>query len=122
MTKPKPIPIRVYRNGREVCNLCCKAGADEYQRRKRVMWERQNHMCCLYGFIPSCPGRLNWGEAMFAHEIPRGLGGGSRDDRIDVGGKRLNGVAHASCNSLQGSRRIRFNDSYNKMLVPQNGK
>jgi hypothetical protein len=112
-TKPKPVPVRIYRDNREVCVLTCKAGADEYQRRKRVMWERQNHMCCLHGFISSCPGKLNWADAIFAHEVPRGLGGGSRDDRIDIGGKRLNGVAHSQCNYIAGSRRIRFNDAYN---------
>jgi hypothetical protein len=114
--KSKPEAIHYSRDGREQCNLRTKEGQDEYERRKRAMWDRQMHICCLYGFIESCPGKLNWADAMFAHEIPRGHGGGSRDDRIEVKGKLQNGVAHARCNSLQGSRRINFNVPYNDRI------
>ena len=107
--KTVPVAVRTAKDGREIVNLLCKAGRDEYVRRKRLMWERQGRFCCLYGFIPGCPGKLRWEDAMFAHEIPRGHGGGARDDRTEIDGKWLNGVAHPQCNSLAGSRRIKFN-------------
>jgi hypothetical protein len=117
---PKPsqikIPrtaVRVLMGGKEQCNLLTKEGRDEYQLRKRIMWERQGRVCCLHGHIASCPGKLSWADAVFAHEIPRGHGGGSHDDRIEVDGKRQNGAAHSKCNYLQGSRRIAFNAAYN---------
>ena len=116
--KKKPVAVRVFKDGREVCNLLCKEGRDEYMRRKRVMWERQKGICCLFGIDPTCPGKLNWGDAMFEHEGGRGSGGGKRDDRIEIVEERngmtikrnLNGVAHAKCNSWKGSRRINYND------------
>jgi hypothetical protein len=120
--RSQPPAIRVKRDGAEVCNLLTKEGRDEYQRRKRVMWERQGRMCCLYGFVEGCPGKLNWAEASFAHEVPRGHGSGSRDDRDEVPDpktgrmKRQNGVAHWRCNSMQGSRRIAFNAAYNDQI------
>ena len=46
------------------------------------MWERQKGICCLYGFLPECPGKLLLKEATFDHENERGAGGGKRDDRI----------------------------------------
>lgn len=117
--KPKPVAVRVFRDGREQCNQLTKEGRDEYERRKRVMWERQNRMCCLHGHIVSCPGKLNWADASFEHEIPKGHGGGSVDDRIEktVHGKLLwqNGVSHWKCNGLKGSRRIAFNEPHNRV-------
>src|SRR6266704_4988842 len=89
--KSKPVAVRVMKNGAEKCNLLCAEGRREYQRRTREMWERQEHMCCLQWHIKSCPGRLNWADATFDHEVARGHGGGSRDDRILVNGKWLNG-------------------------------
>lgn len=112
--KPQRAAVRVLRDGREICNQLTKEGRDEYEGRKREAWERQGRMCCLYRHINSCPGKLNWSDAVFAHEIPRGHGGGSQDDRIVVKGKRQNGAAHSRCNYLQGSRRIHFNAAYNE--------
>ena len=34
--KKKPVAVREFAGGREVCNLLCKEGRDEYMRRKRV--------------------------------------------------------------------------------------
>lgn len=104
-----PEAVRVLRDGREVCNLLTKAGRDEYERRKRVMWERQGKRCFL------CGERLAWGEAMFEHWDGRGHGGGHRDDRIEKDGKPYNGVAHPLCNSLKGSKR--YNPLANDFIV-----
>lgn len=122
---PRPKDIRrepevvrkVYRNGvlvREQCNLLTKAGMEEYRRRVRVMWERQGKRCCLEGRAPGCPGRLAWSDAMFEHEDGRGMGGGSRDDRIEKPDKDgvmrpYNGAAHPQCNTWKGSQRISYN-------------
>jgi hypothetical protein len=108
--KPSKPTVRVFRDGREVCNLLVKAGKDEYNRRMRVMWERQKRRCCLEGIIEGCTGYLKWEEATFEHQNGRGHGGGSRDDRIEIDGKPVNGVAHPRCNIAKGSRRIDYLD------------
>jgi len=120
--KPKPLAVRIYRDGREVCNQLTKEGRDIYEGRKRKAWERQAQMCCLFGHINSCPGKLNWSDTTFDHEVPRGHGGGSQDDRIEVVDKKTgkvlwqNGAAHARCNYLKGSRRIKYNAAHNDAL------
>jgi len=106
--KPKPA-VRIFRDGREWCNMNTKAGRDEYDRRRRVMWERQNKRCCLEGIAPDCPGRLSWEYATFEHENGRGHGGGKRDDRIEIEGKWINGVSHPQCNVWKASRRYNYN-------------
>lgn len=101
-----------YPNGREVCKLEIKNGRDEYFRRKRAMWERQSKKCGL-SIAPQCKaagGKLNWADAQFGHQAPRGHGGGSRDDRIEIDGKPHNYALCVWCNSLQGSRRISMED------------
>ena len=100
--------VKVFRDGREKCNLLCKAGRDEYERRKDVMHKRQKGICCLYGHVSICPGPLRRSDAAFEHEA--GRTSGHRDDRIEVNGKPQNGVAHPECNSFKGSRRISYND------------
>lgn len=91
-------------------SLLTKAGRDEYARRKRLMWLRQGKRCCLEGWIKGCPGKLALADAVFEHEAGRGMDGGHRDDRTLKDGKPYNGVAHAWCNSLKGSRRMNYND------------
>jgi hypothetical protein len=107
--KKPPVVVRVFRDGREQVNLLCKAGRDEYESRKDKMHERQKGICCLYGHVKGCPGRLRRSEAVFEHED--GRTGGHRDDRIEVNGKQVNGVSHPICNTQKGSRRIAYNDA-----------
>ena len=107
-TKKPPKPaVKVFPDGREVCSDT-KAGRDEYQRRKRVMFDRQKGICCLKDHDPLCPGKMRFVESTFEHE--NGRGGGKRDDRVEVNGKPINGCSHAWCNSRKGSKRIMFND------------
>ena len=122
---PKPaqikrqIPhVKIMPDGREILQtrMTHSSGAEgraEYKRRVRLMWERQDKMCCLFGFIPECPGRLDLRVATFEHENCRG--GGKRDDRISLpNGDWINGAAHAACNGLKGSRRIAYNRARNQ--------
>lgn len=103
-------PVKVFADGREVCECKTEAGREEYKRRKRLMWERQNKRCILEGICPTCPGKLRWGEATFEHEKGRGSGGSKRDDRIEINGKRTNGVAHIQCNGWKASRSIQYSE------------
>lgn len=120
--KDQPPAVRTYAGGREECNLLTKEGRDIYRGRTRQAWERQGGMCCLYGFIPDCPGKLPWAIATLDHEIPRGYGGASRDDRMEIkvrmkdGSTKVrwrNGAAHPQCNIAKGSRRIEYNAAHN---------
>jgi hypothetical protein len=126
LPKPKDKPrldlsaVRVYRDSREVCITALNhpAGAEgrkEYKRRIAAMHKRQKGICCLYGFIPECPGKLSLREATFEHEA--GRGGGKRDDRIELpDGTWINGVSHLLCNSTKGSRYIPFNEHRSKSV------
>ena len=75
--------IRILKDGREILNLLTKEGRDEYMRRLREMWERQNRRCCLEGYIKNCPGKLRLADAVFEHQDGRGYDAGHRDDRIE---------------------------------------
>jgi len=113
--KKEPVAVKVFRDGREQCNLLCKEGADEYQRRKWAMRDRQKNRCCLEGIIPDCPGFLAKVDTTFEHEF--GRTGGKRDDRIERPNPEtgemewINGASHFWCNSKKGSRRITYNDA-----------
>jgi hypothetical protein len=87
--------VRVYRDGREVCQNS-KAGWLEYKRRVKVMVERQNRRCCL------CNRPLALGNATFEHQRRRGMGAAWRDDRIEKDGQPWNGAAHWVCNREKG--------------------
>jgi len=93
--------VRVYRNAqgdvvREVCQNS-KAGWLEYNRRVKVMVERQVRRCCL------CNRPLALANATFEHQRRRGMGAAFRDDRIeDAKGNWINGAAHWSCNVERG--------------------
>jgi hypothetical protein len=109
--KHEPVAVRVMKDKRELCNMLTKAGRDEYERRKKAMWLRQNKRCCLEGHIEGCPGVLYWQDTVFEHAAGRGHGGGTRDDRIEINGKWVNGAAHSVCNSKKASRRIDYNEA-----------
>jgi hypothetical protein len=107
----EPETIRIYADGRECLNLATPEGKAEYRRRVQLMLERQRGICCLYGHIPGCPGRLKPHLACFEHENLRGMGGALRDDRIVLpNGQWQNGAAHYQCNKLKGSQRIQYNN------------
>jgi hypothetical protein len=99
-----------HRDGREVCNDTA-AGKRDYTGRTVEMWERQDGKCAICG---------HWIElryATFDHEEPRGMGGGSRDDRTVVNGEWHNAAAHGICNTRKGSKRYRW---VNGKYVPVN--
>lgn len=118
--KPRQIkqtrpPVKIFADGREICDLKTKAGHDEYSARKRKMWDRQAHKCCLQisRICKLRQGRLPWEEAQFEHTLGRTAG--KRDDRIEVPDERypegnvmrpINGVACPWCNSQKGSRSL----------------
>ncbi len=88
--------VRVYPNGREVCQDS-KAGWAEYKSRVEAMLVRQNWRCCL------CQKRLGLGEATFEHQRRRGIGAAWRNDKIlDEEGNWINGAAHWVCNAIKG--------------------
>ena len=103
---PKPGQIKkqpeveyVYADGRTKLNQNIKAGRDEYQRRKRVAWEQQGRKCSI------CKQPLRWADTTVDHKSPRGMGGGSIDDR-----QENIAAAHGVCNCAKGSKRTGFYD------------
>lgn len=70
--KKVPVPIKVFRDGREQVNLLCKEGRDIYEARKRFAWEKQDRLCSIGG------EPLRWSDSVVDHIRPRSLG---RDDR-----------------------------------------
>jgi hypothetical protein len=98
------VHVKVCRDGREICNLKTAAGDREYKRRTMEMRTRQRNIC------PVCTLYLEEEDTTFDHEIPRGHGGGSRDDRIwveDEDGviQPRNFATHYKCNGERGSKR-----------------
>jgi hypothetical protein len=88
--------VRVYRDGREVCNDNPK-GWKEYRRRVEVMLQRQHWRCSL------CGKRLRLADATFEHQRRRGLHGATRQDAIETpDGKPINSAAHWVCNVEKG--------------------
>jgi len=91
--------VIVRRDGREVCAKTFR-GRKEYHRRVVAMCERQSWCCSI------CGGPMVLGEsATFEHTDGRGMGGGHRDDRIEINGKPHNSAAHGFCNAMKGSKR-----------------
>jgi len=88
--------VRVYPDGREVCETKIRAGHEEYKRRVKLMWERQGRRCCL------CGKALALLNATFEHQRRRGMGSAWRDDRITKDGQDYNGAAHWMCNGVRG--------------------
>ena len=97
--KREVVVEKVFRDGRTKINLNCKAGRDLYESRKRFAWEEQGRLCSL------CHEPLAWSDSTVDHKTPRGMGGGSRDDR-----QQNIAAAHGTCNALRGSRRSGFYD------------
>ena len=95
--KKEPVAVKVFAGGREVCNHLCKAGRDEYERRKRKAWEDQNRICAI------CHKPLSWKDTTCDHKKPRKMGGSERDDRQE----NLAAV-HWICNTERGSKRQGF--------------
>lgn len=116
-TRPVELENRAFitmPDGREICRNHTETGTSEgraeYGRRIKAMLERQRGVCCLAGYAPMCPGPLRLNDCTFEHELPRGIGGSKRDDRICLpNGKWLNGASHYGCNQWKGSRNIRYN-------------
>ena len=105
MAFPKPKkrrrePIKVYRDGREICDRRTDLGAYEYRHRVVIMFFRQGQKCGI------CKKRMELFDATFEHQDGRGMGGGHRDDRIIKDGKPYNFAAHSWCNNLKGSKRL----------------
>ena len=94
--------VRVYPNGREVCQST-EAGRLEYKARLQNMLFRQGHVCCICGRVDHALG----GPFTFEHSDLRGMGAARRDDRIEIDGKPVNGAAHFWCNAVKGSQRIK---------------
>jgi hypothetical protein len=104
--------VKVFADGREVCNLETAAGKREYGQRLEQMIMRQHGYCCL------CGEWLRPMDATFDHEDGRGMGGARRDDRIVLpNGTWINGAAHEWCNNEKGSRRIAYNFRFQPAAV-----
>lgn len=86
--------------GREVLDLKTAEGRREYYRRIADMALRQKGNCSLCGL----PMRID--DCTYEHESGRGMGGGHRDDRIEINGKNYNSAAHSMCNVRKGSVRL----------------
>lgn len=96
----KIIGVKVFPDGREICGKDA-AGQREYRRRRLLMRDRQNELCCL------CGQWMAEDEASFEHEAGRTAG--RRDDRIELpDGRRINGASHSLCNYARGSKRTPF--------------
>ena len=89
--------VRVYPDGREVCDTKTRAGNEEYRRRVKLMWERQQRHCSL------CGRPMALGNATFEHQRRRGMGAAWRQDAIeDKDGNPINSAAHWVCNGVRG--------------------
>jgi hypothetical protein len=96
--------VKVFPDGREVCNLKVKAGKQEYYQRTITMLQRQRFLCAM------CHENMHPIWAEFDHEAGRGSGGGHRDDRIEVDGHWQNAALCRTCNSEKGSKRYHWVD------------
>lgn len=90
--------VRIYDDGREVCDVGSMSGHCEYRSRVSLMVTRQDFRCCI------CLQPFKVYELpTFEHE--NGRGGGKQDDRIEIDGVLVNGASHEICNSQRGSKR-----------------
>ena len=104
--------VKVFPDGREVCDCTTKQGRSEYNSRTVSMAERQSHRCAM------CQRSLHGYRPTFDHEAGRGAGGGHRDDRIEVFIPDEDGITIRwqnaalcrSCNSEKGSKRYHWHE------------
>jgi hypothetical protein len=102
---PKPAarkrePVKVFPDGRVVCDLTTRPGRKEYFRLKEAMICRQRFLCAICGsWLWLCE---------FDHEDGRGANGGHRDDRIVVDGEWHNAALCFQCNLEKGSKRYHW--------------
>jgi hypothetical protein len=96
--------VKVFGDGREVCQDNA-GGRREYYMRLKAMVERQDHECCI------CRKPMLLSDATFEHQDGRGMNGGHRDDRIEKDGRPYNGAAHRWCNNEKGSKRMIYTRS-----------
>ena len=109
MIHPYPKPRRsreryAYRtmpDGREICNKTA-LGRAEYRKRTLAMAERQGWRCELCG-LAMTPDTVT-----FDHQQGRGMGGGKRDDRMELNGLRFNAAVHGICNADKASRIVPY--------------
>jgi 5-methylcytosine-specific restriction endonuclease McrA len=94
MLKETTSALLIYDSGREICRSTPE-GRVEYNRRKRIAWESQGKCCAL------CGKRLRLSYATIDHILPRGMGGGMRNDAQGA----IQCVCH-SCNIEKGSQRL----------------
>lgn len=94
-SKTKKAAVRVFGDGREVVHR-----AQIYIERTEAMARRQKNKCAMCVLSFAIVGRPT-----FDHEAVRGMGGGHRDDRIEVNGKWQNAALCVACNTLKGSKR-----------------
>ena len=92
--------MKITKDGREILQPT-HSGRKEYKRRTIAMAERQVWLCAL------CDMPLG-DDITFDHESGRGMGGSTRDDRIEVNGKRKNAAVHYRCNMAKGSRKVPY--------------
>jgi hypothetical protein len=107
--------FRVMLDQREICRNepigGTSEGRREYKRRIKLMLERQNGICCLAVHLGCCAGPLRLEDSTFEHEHGRGLGGGKRDDRIELpNGKWINGASCYRGNQMKGGNKLAYND------------
>lgn len=95
--------VVVHKDGREVCQKNME-GLREYKTRTVDMVRRQDYRCAIGNEYIE-----NW-TATFDHQAGRGMGGGHRDDRIEIDGEWNNAALCAHCNGLKGSRRYSWID------------
>jgi hypothetical protein len=108
--KAKPEAVKVYPDGREVCNLRLKRGKQEYYTRSILMLERQGMKCAI------CRKPVHYIWAEFDHEAGRRANGAHRDDRIEIfipdeDGITIrwqNAAVCRNCNTEQGSKRYHW--------------
>ena len=95
--------VKIYPDGRRVCNLKSAEGKRAYEWNTDLMAQRQFWKCAI------CHHRYD-GLLTFDHEAGRGLGGSHRDDRIIVDGRWQNAALCPPCNILKGSKRYHWQD------------